>query len=186
MSTHLNPYLSFRGNAREAMEFYHSVFGGDLVLNRYDSIPGVMGDGDEGAKIMHGQLDTPDGLTLMGADMPDSMADTPDVTVGGGSGSTFSSRARCLNCARKPSQKFSWIPEVNRRDCQYDPARVAHRLMPGVVFTRLFGTTRKVVFTLVLDRDLQLRVAKVCMKHSAVNGHLAAGLGLGQPGLHNQ
>lgn len=85
MSTQLNPYLSFRGNAREAMEFYHSVFGGDLVLNRYDSIPGVMGDGDEGSKIMHGQLNTPNGLTLMGADMPDSMSDTPDVTAGGSS-----------------------------------------------------------------------------------------------------
>lgn len=83
MSIHLNPYLSFRGNAREAMEFYHSVFGGDLALNRYDSIPGMMGDGDEGAKIMHGQLNTPDGLTLMGADMPEQMADSDDSTVGG-------------------------------------------------------------------------------------------------------
>ena len=26
----LNPYLNFRGNAREAMEFYQSVLGGEL------------------------------------------------------------------------------------------------------------------------------------------------------------
>ena len=67
------------------MEFYHSVFGGDLTLNRYDSIPGMMGGEAEAAKIMHGQLDAPDGFTLMGADMPDSMADVPDVTIGGSS-----------------------------------------------------------------------------------------------------
>jgi PhnB protein len=30
VSAQLNPYLSFRDNAREAMEFYQSVFGGDL------------------------------------------------------------------------------------------------------------------------------------------------------------
>lgn len=31
MGTTLNPYLGFRGNAREAMEFYQQVFGGDTV-----------------------------------------------------------------------------------------------------------------------------------------------------------
>lgn len=85
MSTQLSPYLSFRGNAREAMEFYHSIFGGILTLNRYDSFPGVMGGEHEAPKIMHGQLDAPDGFTLMAADMPDSMAELPEVTVGGSS-----------------------------------------------------------------------------------------------------
>ena len=28
MAVALNPYLSFKSNAREAMEFYQSVFGG--------------------------------------------------------------------------------------------------------------------------------------------------------------
>ena len=32
MPSRLNPYLSFRGNAREAMEFYQGVFGGELNL----------------------------------------------------------------------------------------------------------------------------------------------------------
>lgn len=85
MSIHLNPYLNFRGEAKEALEFYHSVFGGELILNRYDSIPGMMGEGDEGSKIMHGQLNTPDGLTIMAADLPESMADQPGVPNGGGS-----------------------------------------------------------------------------------------------------
>ena len=66
MSARLNPYISFDGNAREAMEFYEDVFGGTLSMNTYgefgaDSSP----DAD---KIMHGMLETDSGLTLMGAD----------------------------------------------------------------------------------------------------------------------
>ncbi|MDI9548244.1 MAG: VOC family protein, partial [Chloroflexota bacterium] len=35
MQTRLNPYLSFRDNARQALEFYKSVFGGNLYLSTY-------------------------------------------------------------------------------------------------------------------------------------------------------
>ena len=89
MSAQLATYLSFRGNAREALEFYHSVLGGELSIMRYDSIPGMMGDADEGDKVMHGQLDTEDGFTLMAADMPASMADSPDSAAGGSSVCVF-------------------------------------------------------------------------------------------------
>ncbi|MFD5599696.1 VOC family protein [Leucobacter sp. NPDC058333] len=85
MSISLNPYLNFHGNAREALEFYHSVLGGDLRIERYDSIPGMMGDPSEGEKVMHGQIDTPDGLTIMVADYPASMAGTPDAASVGNS-----------------------------------------------------------------------------------------------------
>ena len=83
MTIRLNPYLNFHGNSREALEFYHSVLGGSLSLMRYDSIPGMMGDADEGDKIMHGQLETEDGMTIMAADYPASMAGFPDASVGG-------------------------------------------------------------------------------------------------------
>lgn len=67
MSAILNPYLNFRGNAREAIEFYHSVFGGDLDVMTFaengDPYPG------EGDKIMHSQIDTPSGFTLMASDV---------------------------------------------------------------------------------------------------------------------
>ncbi len=70
MASRLNPYLNFSDNAREAMEFYKSVFGGDLTLNTF----GEYGtQGDEANKIMHAQLDTDDGYTLMGADTPEGM-----------------------------------------------------------------------------------------------------------------
>ena len=78
MTQRLNPYLSFpAGNAREAMEFYHSVFGGTLRLNTFDEY-GTSGPEFEG-KIMHGMLETDSGFALMGADAPAAMK---PVTVG--------------------------------------------------------------------------------------------------------
>lgn len=79
MTVRLNPYLSFRDNAREAMEFYHSVFGGELTLSTFADFQ-ASEDPAEQDKIMHGMLATDDGITLMGADTPNSM----EFTEGGG------------------------------------------------------------------------------------------------------
>jgi len=68
MASRLNPYISFDGNAREAMETYKDVFGGELRVNTF----GDYGQADEGLKdkVMHSQLETPAGFTLMAADQP--------------------------------------------------------------------------------------------------------------------
>ncbi|MBC9730001.1 VOC family protein [Streptomyces sp. TRM68367] len=68
MASRLNPYLSFAGDARQALEFYEEVFGGTLRFNTY----GEFGQKDSpmADKIMHGMLETPSGFTLMGADTP--------------------------------------------------------------------------------------------------------------------
>lgn len=71
MPSRLNPYLSFPGNARQAMEFYRDVFGGTLTLNTFGEIGGQHGTDAE--KIMHGLLETDSGFTLMGADNPPGM-----------------------------------------------------------------------------------------------------------------
>ena len=68
MSSRLNPYISFDGDAREAMEFYEAVLGGTLTLSTFGEMGGLAGA--DGEKIMHGQLDTAGGFTLMGADTP--------------------------------------------------------------------------------------------------------------------
>lgn len=80
MTTHLNPYLGFRDNAREAMEFYRSVFGGELTLNTFGDLH-ASEDPAEQDKIMHGMLSSPAGLTLMGADTPSSMSYTPGDNI---------------------------------------------------------------------------------------------------------
>lgn len=68
MTSRLNPYLSFDGNAREALDFYAGVLGGHLEVMTYGDFPGA---GPEVAdQIMHGQLETPAGFTLMAADSP--------------------------------------------------------------------------------------------------------------------
>lgn len=68
----LNPYISFRDDAREAMEFYRSVFGGELTTSTFAEL-GASEDPSEGDKIMHSQLEAPNGLVLMGADTPSQM-----------------------------------------------------------------------------------------------------------------
>ncbi|MCY0905175.1 VOC family protein [Arthrobacter sp. H14-L1] len=76
MSTKLNPYLSFRDTAKEAMEFYRSVFGGELTLSTFGEFQ-MSQEPSEKDKIMHAVLVTDSGLTLMGADTPRNMSYTP-------------------------------------------------------------------------------------------------------------
>ena len=66
MASRLNPYISFPGTARQAMEYYQQVFGGSLALNTF----GEFGSQEQADQIMHGMLETDRGFTLMGADTP--------------------------------------------------------------------------------------------------------------------
>ena len=77
MANRLNPYISFPGNAREALEFYQSVFGGTLRMSTF----GEFGQADApyADQIMHGTLENEDGFALMASDTPAGMK---DVTVG--------------------------------------------------------------------------------------------------------
>jgi PhnB protein len=76
MSTTLNPYLSFRDDARAAMEFYRDVFGGELTIDTFASYE--MGqEPSENDLVMHAQLETPAGFTLMASDTPSSMPYAP-------------------------------------------------------------------------------------------------------------
>jgi PhnB protein len=72
MTIAMTPYLSFRDNAREAMEFYRSVFDGELTIDTFGSFD-VGIEEVESELVMHAQLDTPDGLTLMASDTPTGM-----------------------------------------------------------------------------------------------------------------
>jgi PhnB protein len=72
MTARLNPYVSFQGTARPALEFYRDVFGGELALHTFADF-GHEGAGD---LIMHGQLETPSGFTLMASDTPPGVSRT--------------------------------------------------------------------------------------------------------------
>lgn len=80
MPARLNPYLTFQGNAREAMEYYHDVLGGDLVLTTFAE--GGMADNPADAdKVMHGQLETGSGFTIMGSDAASGVPGQPMAGV---------------------------------------------------------------------------------------------------------
>jgi PhnB protein len=76
MTIRLNPYISFRNNAREAIEFYHSVFGGELTISTFADLHASQDPSDDNL-IMHSMLVAPNGLTLMASDTTQRMAYTP-------------------------------------------------------------------------------------------------------------
>jgi PhnB protein len=75
VTSRLNPYLSFPGNARDAMEYYQDVFGGTLTVNTF----GEFGNQDPAVadKVMHAMLETTGGYTLMASDLAPGMEHTP-------------------------------------------------------------------------------------------------------------
>jgi PhnB protein len=77
MAVQLDPYLSFGdGKAREALEFYHAVFGGSLDVNTFGEQPDMPGnDPSLHEKVMHGQLTGDNGIHLMGADTAPGMGE---------------------------------------------------------------------------------------------------------------
>jgi PhnB protein len=75
MAVVLDPYLNFRDDTREAMEFYRGVFGGELRMMTFKEYQASQ-DPSEDDKIMHAQLEA-DGIRLMAADTPNSMEYQP-------------------------------------------------------------------------------------------------------------
>ena len=71
MSMRLNPYLQFSNNTAEALDFYQGVLGGEVVVSRFKEYSTEGADGD---LVMHGQLETDAGFTIMAADTPSFMS----------------------------------------------------------------------------------------------------------------
>ncbi|MCD0445379.1 VOC family protein [Glycomyces sp. A-F 0318] len=71
MSVNTTPHLNFRGDARAALEFYRSAFGGDLAVITYGDM-GTAEDPAEAADIVWGQVSAPGGFRVMAYDVPAS------------------------------------------------------------------------------------------------------------------
>jgi PhnB protein len=76
MQSKLNPYLSFKDNTREAMEFYRTVFGGKLQSSTFKEYNASQ-DPSEDNLIMHSELDADNGITIMASDTPNRMEYRP-------------------------------------------------------------------------------------------------------------
>jgi len=79
VASRLNPYLSFRDDARQAMEFYKGVFGGTLTLNTFGEFGSP--EGADADKVMHSQLEAENGFTLMASDTPAGMEHNPGTNI---------------------------------------------------------------------------------------------------------
>ena len=80
MPSRLNPYLSFKDNAREAMEFYQSVFGGKLDVSTFKEYHASQ-DPAEDDKVMHASLQADNGIAIMGADTPNGRKYDPGARI---------------------------------------------------------------------------------------------------------
>jgi PhnB protein len=81
MTTKLTPYLNFRESTRDAMEFYRSVFGGELTVNTFGETPGLGLDDAEKDKVLHSMLVVGPDMTLMAADVPEVMPVSANGTM---------------------------------------------------------------------------------------------------------
>jgi PhnB protein len=88
MTMKLNPYLTFNGNARQAMELYQRVLGGELVISTFGEYGAAEGVDPEG--VMHANLVTDAGFTIMASD---NAPGAPEVTGGGSSSVSISGQS---------------------------------------------------------------------------------------------
>lgn len=80
MGSRIDPCITFNGNARQAMEFYRQVFGGELELGSVADFGSP--DAPNADKVMHSRLETPAGYTLMAWDFPDDRPGHPPYRPG--------------------------------------------------------------------------------------------------------
>lgn len=66
--TQLTPYITFRGDARRAADFYHHVLGGQLDLQTYADMPEFASTEAQKDLIIHAHIHTPAGVSLMLSD----------------------------------------------------------------------------------------------------------------------
>ncbi|WP_214412066.1 VOC family protein [Sphaerisporangium fuscum] len=69
MSVNAVTHLNFRGDAREALTFYQSVFGGDVAVVTYKDA-GNLQDPSDADRVMWGQVAAGNGFRVMAYDVP--------------------------------------------------------------------------------------------------------------------
>ncbi|GAA1454370.1 VOC family protein [Nocardiopsis tropica] len=72
MSITTTTHLNFRGEARAALDFYHSVFGGDIAVVTYKDTGNVQNP-DEADWVTWGQVIADNGFHVMAYDVPSPM-----------------------------------------------------------------------------------------------------------------
>ena len=115
MASRLNPYLTFDGSARQAMEFYAAVFGGEPSLMTF----GQLGmQGPDADRIMHAMLETDAGYVIMASDITSDMEYQPPagmtVSISGDDADKLRGYWEQLSAGgsvRMPLEKQAWGDE---------------------------------------------------------------------------
>lgn len=80
MKANLNPYLNFKSDARQAMEFYKSVFGGKLKMSTFKEYHASQTPAEDNL-IMHAELNAGKSLTFFASDTPQRMEFHPGTNI---------------------------------------------------------------------------------------------------------
>lgn len=81
MTLQTTTHLNFRGDARAALTFYHSVFGGHVEITTYTDA-GMPPDAPAAQNVMFGRVEADSGFRVMAYDVPGESAGS---LAGGGS-----------------------------------------------------------------------------------------------------
>lgn len=71
MTVSTTPHVNFRGQAREALEFYRSLVGGEIQIATYADIPSIE-EPDHANHVAFGRVDAPNGFSIMAYDVQPS------------------------------------------------------------------------------------------------------------------
>lgn len=72
MTIKTTTHLNFRGDAKAALAFYQTVFGGEMTVFTYAQAGNVQNPA-EADQVTFGQVISPDGFHIMAYDVPSSM-----------------------------------------------------------------------------------------------------------------
>lgn len=122
MTVQTHSYLTFRDNAREALEFYADVFGGSARISTFGDFGTRMAGPEYADRVMHGQVDADGGLVLMAADLPpgsDELRPGNDIGlyVGGTDAAVLRERWSALSAGGTvviPMEEQMWGDEYGR------------------------------------------------------------------------
>ena len=80
-STILNPYIHFSGNAEEALNFYKSIFDGELTVLKFSDFPNMPVKDDQKNQVMHGYLTMGGGMNLMASDSMGELKKGENISI---------------------------------------------------------------------------------------------------------
>ncbi|NQX04479.1 VOC family protein [Rathayibacter sp. VKM Ac-2856] len=91
MSAAVVPHLTFTGRARAALEYYATAFGGQAIIRSYGDF-GMPAGLPDAERVVHGQVVSPSGVSVMAYDVPSSDADLQAGSTRRENGTTITDR----------------------------------------------------------------------------------------------